>query len=146
MLLRNQQQLALNQVETLCIEAADHYEAAAHQTDDPKLVELFEELAEHRNRLAAELATHIRAMDDLPQAPDPDRETADDVLSAIKSFFSADGRETLIEDREEFEHRVAEAAQAALQQPMPESTKLLLGRIVAHAEEACHLLSAAARH
>lgn len=143
MLLRNQQQLALNQVETLCIEAADHYQAAASQTEDPKLIELFEELAEHRNRLAAELASHIRAMDDLPQTPDPDREAASDVMSAIKSFFSADSHDRLIEDREQFEHRVAQAAQAALEKPMPEPTRLLLGRIMAHAEEACHLLSAA---
>lgn len=145
MLLRNQQQLALNQVESLCIEAADHYAAAASQTDDAKLVELFEELAEHRSRLAAELADHIRAMDDLPQAPDPDRETADDVISAIKSFFSTDADGNLIDERQEFEHRVALAAEAALQQPMPEATRLLLARILAHAEQACQLLSAA-RH
>lgn len=143
MLLRNQQQLALNQVETLCIEAADHYAASARQTDDGGLVELFEELAEHRNRLAAELAEHIRAMDDLPQAPDPDREKADDIISAVKSFFSADTDGSLIQDREEFEYKLAQAAQAALEQPMPEPTLELLGRIVAHAEEACHLLAAA---
>ena len=145
MLLRNQQQLALNQVETLCIEAADHYDAAARQTGDAKLVTLFEELAEHRNRLAEELAHHIRAMDDLPQAPDPDREKADDIISAVKSFFSEDTEDSLIQDREEFEYRLAQAAQAALEQTMPQTTMELLGRIVAHAEEARHLLSAA-RH
>jgi len=143
MLLRNQQQLALNQVETLCIEAADHYTAAARQTDDASLVELFEELAEHRAHLAAELAQHIRAMDDLPQAPDPDREKASDIISAVKSFFAEDSEESLIQDRETFEYRVAQAAQAALEQPMPESTMELLGRIVAHAEEARQLLSSA---
>ncbi len=141
MLLRNQQQLALNQVETLCIETADHYEAAARQTDNADLIQLFEELSEHRNHLAAELAYHIRAMDDLPQAPDPDREKADDIISAVKSFFATDTEENLIREREEFEYKLAQAAQAALEQAMPEPTAELLGRIVAHAEEACHLLS-----
>lgn len=145
MLLRNQQQLALNQVETLCIEAADHYEAAARQADNAELVQLFEELAEHRTRLAAELADHIRAMDDLPQAPDPDREKASDIISAVKSFFAEDTEESLIQDRETFEHKVMQAAQAALEQPMPAPTMELLGRIVAHAKEARQLLAAAKR-
>jgi hypothetical protein len=145
MLLRNEQQLALNRVETLCIETADRYAAAADATDDPALSGLFGELAQQRRKFAAELADHIRALDDLPQPPDPDRETVDELLTSIKAFFSGDQRDTLIDERKKLENELAEAAQAGLEHSFPDETKILLRQLLAHAETALGQLDAAHR-
>lgn len=143
MLLRNEQQLALNEVETLCMEAADHYAAAAERTADAGLAQLFAELARQRRALAADLGVHIRALDDLPKHPDPDMETVGDLLSGIKALFSGDERKTLIEDRAQFELKVAQAVQSALQQSLSDDAKAVLARIQSHVESARHRLAAA---
>lgn len=134
MLLRNEQQLALNQVETLCIESADHYATTADNTDDQVLSRLFGELARERRQFVIELADHIRALDDLPQQPDPDRETVDDLLTSIKAFFSGDQRDTLIDERKKLEHDLADAIQAGMQQALPADTKILLRQLLSHVE------------
>lgn len=136
MLLRNNQQLALNNVETLLVQAADHYAASEKKAVDPGLSQLFSGLSEQRSKLAAELADHIRALDDLPQTPDPDMETVGDLLASVKALFSTDERSTLIDDRVQFERKIADAAGAALQEDLPQGAKDLLTRIVADAEAA----------
>lgn len=145
MLLRNEQQLALNQVETLCVAAADHYATAAADTDDEALSRLFDELARQRREFAVELAEHIRALDDLPQHPDPDRETVDDLITSIKAFFSEDERATLIDERKKLELELSAAAQAALLQAFPEETRLFLQRLLSHAEATIGRLEQAQR-
>lgn len=143
MLLRNDQQLALNKIETLCIETADHYASAAGNTDDQALSRLFGELARQRRQFAVELADHIRALDDLPQQPDPDRETIDDLLTSIKAFFSGDQRDTLIDERKKLEQDLAEAAQAGLQQALPGDTKILLRQLLSHVDSTIRRLEQA---
>jgi uncharacterized protein (TIGR02284 family) len=142
MLTRNSQQLALNEVESLCFESADHYASAAAKTSDPDLARLFSELEDQRRKLAGELAQHIRALDDLPKQPDPDMEAVDHLLSSVKALFSPDERSALIDEREQFEHKLADAVQAALGEELSEEAKALLGRIRDHVEEAMQRLDA----
>jgi rubrerythrin len=145
MLLRNEQQLALNQVETLCFATADHFATAAANSDDTALSPLFNELARQRREFAAELAEHIRALDDLPQQPDPDRETVDNLITSIKAFFSEDQRDTLIDERKKLELDLAAAAQAALQQALPGETKIFLKRLLSHVDATIRQLEQAQR-
>jgi hypothetical protein len=140
MLLRNEQQLALNQIETLCIATADHYEAAADSIEDAALSRLFGELARQRREFAVELADHIRVLDDLPQQPDPDRETVDGLINSIKAFFSDDQRDTIIDERKKLELELAEAIHAGLQQALSEETKMFLRRLLSHVDAAIHQL------
>jgi uncharacterized protein (TIGR02284 family) len=142
MLTRNSQQLALNEVESLCFESADHYASAAAKTSDPELARLFSELEDQRRKLAGELAQHIRALDDLPKQPDPDMEAVDHLLSSVKALFSPDERSALIDESEQFEHKLADAVQAALGEELSEEAKALLGRIRDHVEEAMQRLDA----
>jgi uncharacterized protein (TIGR02284 family) len=143
MLLRNEEQMALNDVESPLVESAHHYETAAGKTHDSQLAQLFAELAQQRRQLAAELAAHIRALDDLPQYPDPDRETVEDLLTSIKTLFSQDERNTLLDEREQFEDTLAKSVETALQHALAQNTKTLLERILSNVEAAKHRLSAA---
>lgn len=99
MLLRDDRQMAISDIEAQCIETADQFAAAAERTEDTALKTLFAELASQRRQLAGDLAEHIRALGDLPQAPDPDKEQFDGFMSTVKSLLSGDERGTLIDER-----------------------------------------------
>lgn len=143
MLLRDDRQMALSQVETLCLEAADHYAASAEKTDDATLANLFADFTQQYRRFASALAKHIRASGDLPQAPDPDREVMENVLAGIKGFFQGDVRGTLISERERSESAIADAVRAALEQDFPTDLRSLLDNILAHTDIAKEKLAAA---
>lgn len=146
MLLRDDRQMAVSAVETLCFETADAYVAAAAvaaKANRPALVRLFDGLAEQRRRLASELAAHIRALDDLPKQPDPDREALGLVLSGIKALLSGDAQDALIDARLRAEDALAAAAHDALQYELPSETRSMLERIQAHAESSRRELTAA---
>jgi uncharacterized protein (TIGR02284 family) len=140
MLLRDERQMSVGAVETLCIESADHYASGATQAGDTRLAQLFEALAQQRRAFAGELAAHIRALDDLPQTPDPDREAVAHAISGIKAYLS--GGAALIDERMRGELALAEAAQAALRQTPPGESQELLRRILAHAQATADRLAA----
>lgn len=136
MLLRDDRQIALSQLEMLCIEAADGYAAAVDRTDNAMLKQLFAELGKEHSRFAADLAPHIRALDDLPKSPDPDRETIEHALTAVRGFLSGHARETLLADQEHRELKVEEAAREALKQALSGEADALVRRIRTHAGKA----------
>lgn len=140
MLLRDESQMALSAVETLCIESGDHYASAATHAADTRLARLFDELAAQRRAFAGELAEHIRALDDLPQTPDPDREAIAQAISGIKAYISGDT--VLIEERMRGELALVEAALVALQTTQGAQTQALLRRIQEHAQETTDRLAA----
>lgn len=142
MLLRDDTQVAISKVETLCIESADHYAVAAEKADDAALAKLFAELAHGRRELAAALAQHIRAGDDLPQPPDPDKVAVGEVLSDIKGWLSGDARSALIGQRERDEESLAEAVRSALGHELEPAMRSTLQEILAHAEAAKGKLAA----
>lgn len=143
MLLRDERQMALSAVETLCFETADSYANAARRTDDGSLVARFETLAAQRRELAADLAAHIRALDDLPQQPDPDREAFQNVVSSVMALLSGDARAALIDERIQGEEALTKAAREALQHELPPDTQAMLQRLLAHAESARNALRVA---
>jgi uncharacterized protein (TIGR02284 family) len=143
MLLRDEKEMALNDVETLCAEAADHYAAAASRAQEAALVTLFGELAQHYRQFAAALAGHIRASGDLPQQPDPDREALVEVFTGIKGLLRGDPRSALIDEREQGEDAIAGAARDALAQDVQPDLHALLQEILAHTAAAKHRLGAA---
>lgn len=140
MLLRSEEQMALNQVQSLVVESADHYETEAAKTHDEQLMQLFSQLVQERRQIAAELAARIRALDDLPQHPDPDKETLSELFTSIKAIFADDERNTLLEDRLRFEDRIAETARSVLEQPLPEDTKNAISAVLSSVERTKHRL------
>ncbi|OWW19310.1 hypothetical protein AYR66_07145 [Noviherbaspirillum denitrificans] len=134
--------MSVNAVERLCFETAGHYEAAASELGEDHLAHVFSALADERQRLAGDLAVQIRALDDLPQQPDPDREAMSHMLSGIKALLSRDMRGTLVADCERGEEALLSALHAALRQDLPEEMQEVLRRILAHAESAQRELSA----
>lgn len=143
MLLRDETQMAVSQVETLCLGSADHYAVAAEKAGDAMLAKLFAELAHGRRQLAAALASQIRATDDLPQPPDPDRAAVGEVLADIKGWLSGDARSTLIGESERAEEKLAAAAREALAHELRPEMRSVLQDILSDAQAASKKLAAA---
>jgi hypothetical protein len=143
MLLRDEEQMALNDIETRCIEAADHYKSAAQVAGVAPAAPLFRNLAQRRAQLAADLALHIRALGDLPQTPDPDRELFGDMLMELKALFSADAARTLIDERLASEQAIVAAIASARRLALPNTALLTLDRIEADVRMAQRQLAAA---
>jgi hypothetical protein len=142
MLLRDDRQMALNDVETRCLEAADHHASSARRTDDAALAELFSLLAQERLQQAAALAPHIRALGDLPKTPDPDKEDFGQLLEAILPLFSGDARDSMLDEADEAEAALEEALAAAQRCALAPDTHDLLGAMQASVELARRQLAA----
>jgi len=143
MLFRDDRQMAINDVEALCAEAADHYATAAARVQDAALAALFAELAPPYGQFAAALAQHIRADGDLPQQPDPDQEAMADVLTGLKGLLRGDLRSARVDERRGGERARARAAHAALAHDVPPPLHELLQAVRAQAEAAGLRLAAA---
>jgi uncharacterized protein (TIGR02284 family) len=143
MLLRDEIQTALNEVETLCLASADDYASSAGKAEDPTLARQFEGVAQQRRALAAALAPHIRALGDLPQVPDPDREAVEHVLVGIQAFLSGDRTASLRAHHLRTDAQLQQALASALQQRLPNETHSLLERMLQQVELTRHWLEGA---
>jgi uncharacterized protein (TIGR02284 family) len=126
-MLRSELQIALNDVEVALQEAADGHEWAADFVSDPQLADLLRELALERRSLAEALGEQLKALGDLPRAPDTDLETVRDLVSRIKAAFSPDERQALLQDRAVAEANLESRTEAALaRDDLSEDTRALL--------------------
>ncbi|BFM19210.1 hypothetical protein [Gilvimarinus japonicus] len=106
--LRNDLQVALNDLHVALMESADHYRYAAEFVSDALTGELFETLAEARDLLADEAEEAIRDSGDLPSVPDVDRETGEQLLQRLEAVFSADEAADVMAQRLEGEAQFEE--------------------------------------
>lgn len=134
-MLRDDREVALDELITLCGEAADRYADAKTQLSDAELQALFEEFSGQRRAMAETLSDHLRGLGALPRAPDPDAETAHLLIGRIKAALSSDERLTLIEECEHTDGIIATRMAAAADVPLPDETRRLLrlyhGEVVA---------------
>ncbi|WP_250462367.1 hypothetical protein [Microbulbifer litoralis] len=106
-LIRNETQTALGQLHIALQHSADCYRHTAEFLDDASVGGQFIDIAAGRERLAARVAEAIRATGDLPSEPDPDRETGEQLLSRLRSLFSADQVQEVTEQRLEADRELA---------------------------------------
>jgi uncharacterized protein (TIGR02284 family) len=120
-MLRDDRQVALNEVILICQEVADRYQAAAEMLEESELSRLIWEFSRQRQNRAKQLREHVRRLGDLPRMPDPDKKVVDNLITRVRSVLSADERLTLLEECEQDEHRIAERIAIALQEDLPEA-------------------------
>lgn len=142
MFIRSDAEAALSELAERCTEVADHYVNSAARLGDGRLADMFEDLARHHADMAKELADHLRSMGSLPRAPDPDRETAVELLSAIRETLSGDTASTVLEDQIQREGRLADEAEAALGKSLPEPARAAVMKVAQGARTARDLLDA----
>jgi uncharacterized protein (TIGR02284 family) len=113
-MLRNELQIALNDLIVACLEAADGHEAAAEILGDDPLAEALRDLAGARRELAGQLGERLRTLGDLPREPDADLETVRELAARVMAALSADHRQVLLDERSAAEAHLATCADAAL--------------------------------
>lgn len=129
-MLRDDIQVALNDVIGLCEAAAEAYERAAELAeDDQPLPAFFRAYAAERRKMAAELREDDRRLGDIPHAPDPDRSAARDVLGRLRAAFSRDHLQALIEDCEQAEQALTAGLSSVLSLGIPADMRENLGRM-----------------
>lgn len=97
--LRNDLQVALNDLHVALLESADHYRYSAEFVDEPSTRELFTSIAQARDILTKETEQAIRTSGDLPSVPDVDRKTGEQLLERLAAAFSSDQTAELINQR-----------------------------------------------
>ena len=142
-MLRDEGQIALNEVIVACKEAADAYDDARDAVEEPELATLFRDYGRRRREFARELEAHIRALGDRPRDPDADSETIERLFTQLKAVLSADERSTLLEERERGEMEIGRRVATALDTNLPEETKAILRRFRQEVSEAAQGLAAA---
>ncbi|WP_049722838.1 hypothetical protein [Gilvimarinus polysaccharolyticus] len=109
--LRNDVQVALNDLHVALMQSADHYRYAAEFVTDKLTCELFDTIAHARDLLAKEAEEAVRNSGDLPSVPDADRETGEQLLQRLEAAFSAHETEGVIYQRLEAESQLEQLLQ-----------------------------------
>ncbi len=128
-MLRDDRQVALNQVLVACEEAAERHLLAAERLADDAESALLASLARERADVAEELAEEVRRLGDLPDTPDADREAVEEVIGWIKTALGGDEREHLLAQADKDEAILAQRLDAALAQDLAAATREVLERL-----------------
>ncbi len=120
-LLRSDSLVALNDLLVACREAASCHRTAADTCPDPDIAKDLAALAQDREDMAENLAETLIAMDDIPNAPNEEKELIEATLTRVKSLLGESEILQLLEDCRTKEQRVAEAADVAVAQKLDKS-------------------------
>lgn len=102
-LLRTDLQTALHDLHVALQESADNYQDAADFVEDSDVSELFNSIADERESLRGEVEQAIRQADDLPAAPDSEKEAGEQLIHRLQSLFSRDQAAEVVAQRLESE-------------------------------------------
>ncbi len=128
-ILRNDAEMALDDVMEYCKFVLDHYRTVAHITHDPDLGLLFRSLEQSRQQWVEALEAEIRLMGNLPSAPDRDREALDHLLIRIRAALTEDERASLLHESDRVEKVLIKKAQAALAEELSVDVRDLVQKI-----------------
>ena len=125
-LLRDERLALLNDLLRQARSLSQHYQASADCVEDRDSAALLRRLAGQRDGLGARLAFHVRALGDLPDAGDAEREWFQELTEQLRARLATRGAGLVLQERAAEEERLAALAAAALDQPVPEALRDLL--------------------
>lgn len=122
-MLRDESEVALNDLIKLADTAAETFETAARVIADHEadLAVLFGELGERRRAMETELRALDRSLGDLPHDADADYATVHDLFVRLRGLFASDERRALVDECEAADQDLANGLIAALHLPLPEA-------------------------
>lgn len=106
-IMRSEYQVALQDLHARVQESVDHYRDSARFVEEARAARLFRNIADDREAFASRVAEVIRRTDDLPAAPDADRETGEQLIHRLHAWFSSDQTRDVIEQRLDAEAELA---------------------------------------
>ena len=118
-LIRDNSQAFLYEVNRAAKRSADAFRNAALRTESVEESDFFYRVARERDEIAARLDGDLEAMNELPAAPDSDRESLEHLLDRLRSALSAEPHAKLIEQQLESERRLAAALETPVAAELP---------------------------
>ncbi|MBW7849733.1 MAG: DUF2383 domain-containing protein [Rhodospirillales bacterium] len=125
-MLRDEVEVALNELVDLAEASAEAYARAAELAGDSELIAMFRGLEERRREMAEEIRNHDRRLGDIPHAPDPDKSTARDLWARFRAALAFNAGQELLASCEAAEEHLAQRMASALDLPPPEAPAELI--------------------
>ncbi|KUJ84950.1 hypothetical protein AWR36_004800 [Microbulbifer flavimaris] len=98
-IIRNDTQVALNDLHVALQRSSDHYLDAAKFLQDEQASEFCRQVAAEREQLINAVEQAVRESGELPSAPDRDREAGEELLERLEGLFSADQTREVLQKR-----------------------------------------------
>lgn len=133
-LLRTDQQVAFNDLLIACRKSADHYRDAMDIIDSPAAKAALQPIAQERTEFVERLDRAVRALEDLPSGPDPDKESLEKIYHRLRAALSGNDEREVLEQRLAAEQQLSELVDAAREADPDARHHALLGDLEAHIE------------
>lgn len=108
-MLLDRQQRALDRVIVECRDLADRYEDEAKLIEDRPLADMLRQTAAQRRAGADHLAENLHRLHQLSRYPDADLEFIENLKIRLKTLFSMDKKQEILDDLKAGERRLLEA-------------------------------------
>jgi hypothetical protein len=118
-LFRDEKEVRLNDLVRICRKAADHYRLSGDIIQKRDQAARFARIAEKRAELCSKIERFIRDCGYLPEAPDPDRQTAANLTQRAKSLLPGDDLDALLNQASRLENQLADCFGAVLELSWP---------------------------
>lgn len=133
-LLRNDQQVALNDLLVESEKSADHYRDSADFLGSlPPSLEL-NRIAGEREQLSQELSEAVRASGDFPSVPDEDLESVEKLFHRVHASLSHDEMRDVLQLRLDAEEEFARQIEDARQHGLTAGHETLIGELQQHVQ------------
>lgn len=139
-MLRDDRQVALNELLAHCEATRRRYRHAASTLEGTGSAAVLRRLAAERDGLTQRLRYQVRQLGDLPDTADADRESLQLLDERILARLAARGAAAVLRERIDDEQRIAALATAALAESLPEPVRHLLEAARQNAQRAIELL------
>lgn len=114
-MLRDDRDIALNEVLIACRKAAVHYHQATELADDPQMIEMFRRMSERRQSDVHRTERLVRKMGFLPDGPHKDKQDLTRLITLSRFAVARQAERTLVEKAVNLEIDVEKTATVASQ-------------------------------
>jgi uncharacterized protein (TIGR02284 family) len=144
-MLRDDSEIALDELIAMCDDSVDDYETAARSASDPRLARLFADLAEERRAMRDALKRQVRRRGAFPHDRDADAATAHRLTVRLRGLLSENENRAMIEECERAD-RILVRHMSANELALPKPARRLVERFERTVEAGLRKLEDARRN
>lgn len=131
-LIRDDQQLGLNDLLVAIQKSSDHYRDAASYLESSYPSSELWQIARERDQIASQLRRAIRELGDLPSAPDEDRESVEKLFHRVHASLSENEIQDLLDQRLDAEREFMANLERIRREEWAQEKSLLLSELGEH--------------
>lgn len=124
-MLRDDSEIALDELIAVCNDALEDYQSAARTVDDPRMAAMFRELAEERKSMVEALKRQVRRRGAFPRDRDTEVAAAHRMTARLRGLLADNERAAMIEECERAD-RVLARHMAANELALPKPARRMV--------------------